>query len=127
MCYFRKKFCGCVTAQLIRSEAPLNELDPGTFFFTLYVDDFIESSIKEKTDNQNTISKETFRTLNDRYYLSTVKFLFFIAIYFFINRKILRKNQKWAFISYRHFQNMLRSREDQFGSIKRFHFKKKSF
>ena len=98
MYYFRIKFCGCVSAKLIRSEAPLNELDPGSFFFTLYVDDFIESSIKE-TVNGTSISKKTFRTLNDRYYLSTVKFIFFIAIYyFFINRNILRKIQQWVSI-----------------------------
>ena len=73
---FRKKGCGCNSAQLIRSEAPLNKLDAGTIFFTLYVDDFIESSL-ENMNNPNITHKEAFRTLNDRYYLSTVKFFNF--------------------------------------------------
>ena len=74
----REKSCGCVTAKLIRSEGPLNELKEGTIFFTLYVEDFIESSMLEKNDYSNTLHKKAFRTLNDRYHLSTVRFCYYI-------------------------------------------------
>ena len=81
--YFREKSCDCVSAQLIRSEGPLNELEPGSIFFTLYVQDFVESSLKEKNkSNPIALHKKAYTTLNNRYYLSTVKkFDYFIVIH----------------------------------------------
>ena len=80
---FREKSCDCVSAQLIRSEGPLNELEPGSIFFTLYVQDFVESTLKEKNKtNSKAVHETTYTTLNNRYYLSTVKkFDYFIFMH----------------------------------------------
>ena len=66
-----------ILANLIRTEGPLNDLLDGTHFFTLYADDFIESSLNGL---QNDVDQ--FRLITTRYYVltvsSTVRVTFFI-------------------------------------------------
>lgn len=91
-----------IRAQLIRTEGPLAELPAGTFFFTLYADDFIESSMKilqklsdeQKLEEKNTKKQEVgynnkleaktkekqekiYRIVNERFHMLTVSFFYF--------------------------------------------------
>ena len=65
-------------ANLIRTEGPFHDLLDGTHFFTLYADDFIESSLNGL---QNDFDQ--FRSITTRYYVLTVSsigpFLFLIT------------------------------------------------
>ena len=75
-----------MSAKLIRSEGPLNELEPGSIFFTLYVQDFVESSLQEKNKTSPmALHKKAYTTLNNRYYLSTVKIWLFFVYAFILN------------------------------------------
>ena len=58
---------------MIRTEGPLAELPVGTFFFTLYADDFIASSMKalEKGTN-NEKQEKIYRIVNERFHMLTV-------------------------------------------------------
>ena len=64
---------GIIKAELIRTEGPLSELPEGTFFFTLYADDFIESNMKAlekgKTDEKQ---EKIYRIVNARFHMLTV-------------------------------------------------------
>lgn len=72
---------GIIKAELIRTEGPLSELPEGTFFFTLYADDFIESNMKAlekgKTDEKQ---EKIYRIVNERFHMLTVSFKFPIHI-----------------------------------------------
>ena len=72
---------GIIKAELIRTEGPLSELPEGTFFFTLYADDFIESNmkalVKGKTDEKQ---EKIYRIVNERFHMLTVSFKFPIHI-----------------------------------------------
>ena len=64
-----------IQAQLIRTEGPLAELPVGTFFFTLYADDFIESSMKALQRSENDQKQEKiYRIVNERFHMLTVRF-----------------------------------------------------
>ena len=64
---------GIIKAELIRTEGPLSELPTGTYFFTLYADDFIESNMKAlekgKTDEKQ---EKIYRIVNARFHMLTV-------------------------------------------------------
>ena len=64
---------GIIKAELIRTEGPLSELPTGTYFFTLYADDFIESNLKAlekgKTDEKQ---EKVYRIVNERFHMLTV-------------------------------------------------------
>ena len=64
---------GIIKAELIRTEGPLSELPAGTYFFTLYADDFIESNLKAlekgKTDEKQ---EKVYRIVNERFHMLTV-------------------------------------------------------
>ena len=72
---------GIIKAELIRTEGPLSELPEGTFFFTLYADDFIESNMKAlekgKTDEKQ---EKIYRIVNERFHMLTVSLKFPIHI-----------------------------------------------
>ena len=64
---------GIIKAKLIRTEGPLAELPIGTFFFTLYADDFIESSMKALQKGTNDEKQEKiYRIVNERFHMLTV-------------------------------------------------------
>ena len=65
-----------IKAELIRTEGPLAELPIGTFFFTLYADDFIESSMKALQKGVNDEKQEKiYRIVNERFHMLTVSLI----------------------------------------------------
>ena len=67
---------GIIKAKLIRTEGPLAELPIGTFFFTLYADDFIESSMKALLKGINDEKQEKiYRIVNERFHMLTVSLI----------------------------------------------------
>ena len=67
---------GIIKAKLIRTEGPLADLPVGTFFFTLYADDFIESSMKALQKQTTDVKQEKiYRIVNERFHMLTVSSL----------------------------------------------------
>ena len=74
---------GIIKAKLIRTEGPLADLPVGTFFFTLYADDFIESSMKALQKQISDLKQEKiYRIVNERFHMLTVSFISYLIILF---------------------------------------------
>ena len=62
-----------IKAKLIRTEGSLAGLPDGTYFFTLYADDFIKSSMNALKNATNDDGQQNiYRTVNERFHMLTV-------------------------------------------------------
>ena len=93
-----KTTTGIIKVELIRTEGPLSELPEGTFFFTLYADDFIESNMKAlekgKTDEKQ---EKIYRIVNERFHMLTVSLTLHFQYFNYFYEKCFVYNSRFVF------------------------------